>query len=166
MPIWLATTQNKNKKKSRSAAVKFQNFPGIFMVFQDLCLFPGLSKVCTNPEQQQQQQQHVFINPFAVTGISSCALIMGIVTRSTYHVQQKSFNLPKLVLQLRPQGNWTHDVNKYINTLPFLFLSFQYPPHLALIGLNFGGIACNYLSLDQCLTVTSISFEPVHGFRR
>ena len=61
MPICLVTTQNKNKK-SRSAALEFQDFPGISMVFQDLCLFPGLSRpkilnnkipglsrVCTNP---------------------------------------------------------------------------------------------------------------------
>jgi len=61
MPICLATTQTEIKE-SRSAALKFQDFPGIFMVFQDLCLFPGLfrpgilnnkipglSRLCTNP---------------------------------------------------------------------------------------------------------------------
>jgi len=45
MPICLATTQNKNLKKSRSAALEFQGVAGISMVFQDLCLFqdfPGL----------------------------------------------------------------------------------------------------------------------------
>jgi len=31
-------------KKSRSPALEFQDFPGISMVFQVLCLFPGLSK--------------------------------------------------------------------------------------------------------------------------
>jgi len=60
-PICLATTQNRNKK-FRSAALEFQDFPGITMVFQDLGLFPGLSRpgilnnkipelsrVCTDP---------------------------------------------------------------------------------------------------------------------
>ena len=58
-----ANTQNRNLKKSKRAASKFQDFPGISMVFQDLCLFPGLSRhgilnikipelssICTNPE--------------------------------------------------------------------------------------------------------------------
>ena len=60
-PICLATTQNRNKN-SRSAALEFQDFPGFSMVFQDLWLFPALSRpgilnnkiprlsrVCTNP---------------------------------------------------------------------------------------------------------------------
>jgi len=50
-------------KKSRSAALEFQDFPGFSTVFQDPCLFPGLSRpgilnnkisglsrVCTNPD--------------------------------------------------------------------------------------------------------------------
>jgi len=44
MPSCLATTQKRNKK-SRSAALEFQDFPGISMVCHDLCLsrdFPGL----------------------------------------------------------------------------------------------------------------------------
>jgi len=39
------TTQNRNKKKSRSTALEFQDFPEIFMVFQDLYLFLGLSRL-------------------------------------------------------------------------------------------------------------------------
>jgi len=62
MPICLVTTKNRNKK-SRSTALEFQDCPGISMVFQDLYLFPGLSRpgilnnkisglsrICTNPD--------------------------------------------------------------------------------------------------------------------
>jgi len=58
MPICLSTTQNRNKKIQKHCFT----IPGISTVFQDLCLFPklsrpgilnnkilGLSRVCTNP---------------------------------------------------------------------------------------------------------------------
>jgi len=71
MPICLATTQNGNKKKSRIAALEFQDFPEIYIVFQDLCLLPrlsrtrilnnkipGLSRVCMNPDHHHVNRHY------------------------------------------------------------------------------------------------------------
>jgi len=48
---YLLSDYSKQKlKKFRSAAVEFQDFPGISMVFQDLCLFCRNFQAC-NSEQ-------------------------------------------------------------------------------------------------------------------
>jgi len=39
---------------SRTTTLEFQDFS---RVFQDLCLFPGLSRVCKNPEKHAKHAQ-------------------------------------------------------------------------------------------------------------
>ena len=43
-------------KISRTTTSEFQDFSS---VFQDLCLFPGLSTVCTNPELPRSTQPSI-----------------------------------------------------------------------------------------------------------
>jgi len=70
MAIFLASTQN--RKKSSSAALEFQEFQGISMVFRDIWVFPGLSRpgilnnripglsrVCTNPGKGNETRRRV-----------------------------------------------------------------------------------------------------------